>query len=75
MGQSEEIRDLVAAKSDEAVKLAKSIWNFAELAYEETRSCAAMVKRSKKKASGSSSGSQASRLLSLRRMSAAAANR
>lgn len=43
MGQSEEIRDLVAAKSDEAVTLAKSIWNFAELAYEETRSCAAMV--------------------------------
>ena len=43
MGQSEEIRDLVAAKSEEAVMLAKSIWIFAELAYEETRSCAAMV--------------------------------
>ena len=48
MGQSEEIRDLVAAKSDEAVTLAKSIWNFAELAYEETRSCAAMVEAIKK---------------------------
>lgn len=43
MGQLEEIKDLVAAKSDAAVTLAKSIWDFAELPYEETRSCAALV--------------------------------
>lgn len=43
MSEKEEIRNLVAAKSDAAVALAKQIWNYAELAYKETKSCAAMV--------------------------------
>ncbi len=43
MSQLEEIKRLVAGKSDTAVTLAKQIWSFAELAYKETRSCAAMT--------------------------------
>lgn len=43
MSQKDEVKNLVAAKSDAAVKLAKQIWNYAELAYKETQSAAAMV--------------------------------
>ena len=48
MNQKEEIRNLVAKKSDAAVTLAKQIWDYAELAYKETRSCGAMVEAIKK---------------------------
>ena len=43
MSQKDEVKNLIAAKSDAAVKLAKEIWNYAELAYKETQSAAAMV--------------------------------
>ena len=43
MSQKDEVKNLIAAKSDAAVKLAKEIWNYAELAYNETQSAAAMV--------------------------------
>ena len=36
------IKELVAAKADTTVKLARDIWGYAELSYEETRSAAAM---------------------------------
>ena len=36
------IKQLVAAKADTAAALAKEIWNYAELSYEETRSAAAL---------------------------------
>ena len=37
------IKELVAAKADTAIDLAKKIWSYAELAYEETRSAAALI--------------------------------
>lgn len=37
------IKQLVAAKADTAAALAKEIWNYAELSYEETRSAAALI--------------------------------
>ena len=43
MSQKEEVKNLVAEKSETAIKLAKQIWQFAELAYKETQSAAAMV--------------------------------
>ncbi|MBQ6482885.1 MAG: amidohydrolase [Anaerolineaceae bacterium] len=43
MSQKDEVKNLVAAKSDAAVTLAKQIWGFAELAYKETQSAAAIV--------------------------------
>lgn len=42
MSQKEEVKKLVAAKTDAAVTLAKQIWGFAELAYKETKSASAM---------------------------------
>ena len=37
------IKDLVSAKADTAVALAKEIWGYAELSYEETKSAAALI--------------------------------
>lgn len=37
------IKELVAAKADTAIDLAKKIWSYAELAYEETQSAAALI--------------------------------
>ena len=37
------IKELVAAKADTTVKLARDIWGYAELSYEETRSAAALI--------------------------------
>ena len=37
------IKDLVSAKADTTVALAKEIWGYAELSYEETKSAAALV--------------------------------
>ena len=37
------IKQLVAAKAGTAAALAKEIWNYAELSYEETRSAAALI--------------------------------
>ena len=37
------IKDLVAAKADTTVQLARDIWSYAELSYEETRSAAALI--------------------------------
>ena len=37
------IKDLVSAKTDTAVALAKEIWGYAELSYEETKSAAALI--------------------------------
>ncbi len=38
------IQQLVSAKADTAVQLAKEIWGYAELAYEETQSAAALIR-------------------------------
>ena len=38
------IQQLVSAKADTAVQLAKDIWGYAELAYEETQSAAALIR-------------------------------
>ena len=38
------VKDLVASQADAAVALAKEIWNYAELSYEEVRSAAALIK-------------------------------
>ena len=43
MSQIDDVRNLVAKKSDTAVELAKNIWGYAELAYKETKSAAAMI--------------------------------
>lgn len=43
MSQLEEIRRLVAAKQEKTVQLAKEIWSYAELAYEETKSSQAFI--------------------------------
>ncbi len=43
------VKDLVASKADAAVALAKEIWNYAELSYEEVRSAAALMEALKKK--------------------------
>ena len=48
MNEKEEVKNLVAAKSDAAVKLAKEIWNFAELAYKETKSAGVLVESLRK---------------------------
>ena len=48
MGQREEVKELVAKKSDAAVTLAKQIWNFAELAYKEEQSAGVLVDAIKK---------------------------
>ena len=37
------VKNLVAAKADTTMRLAKQIWNYAELSYEETRSAAALI--------------------------------
>ena len=37
------IKDLVSAKADTTVALAREIWDYAELSYEETKSAAALV--------------------------------
>ena len=37
------VKDLVASQADAAVALAKEIWNYAELSYEEVRSAAALM--------------------------------
>ncbi len=37
------IRDLVSAKADTTVALAREIWGYAELSYEETKSAAALI--------------------------------
>ena len=37
------IKDLVSAKADTTVALAKEIWGCAELSYEETKSAAALI--------------------------------
>ena len=37
------IKDLVSAKADTTVALAKEIWDYAELSYEETKSAAALI--------------------------------
>ena len=37
------IKDLVSAKADTTVALAREIWGYAELSYEETKSAAALV--------------------------------
>ena len=37
------IKDLVSAKADTTVALAKEIWGYAEPSYEETKSAAALV--------------------------------
>ena len=42
------VKDLVASKADAAVALAKEIWNYAELSYEEVRSAAALMEALKK---------------------------
>lgn len=42
------VKDLVASKADAAVALAKEIWNYAELSYEEVRSAAALIEALKK---------------------------
>ena len=39
----ETVKELVAAKADTAVALAKEIWGYAELSYEETKSAAALI--------------------------------
>ena len=48
MGQREEVKELVAKKSEAAVKLAKQIWNFAELAYKEEQSAGVLIDAIKK---------------------------
>ena len=42
------VKDLVASQADAAVALAKEIWNYAELSYEEVRSAAALMEALKK---------------------------
>ena len=37
------IKDLVSAKADTTVALAREIWGYAELSYEETKSAAALI--------------------------------
>ena len=37
------IKDLVSAKADTTVALAKEVWGYAELSYEETKSAAALI--------------------------------
>ena len=37
------VKNLVAAKADTTMRLAKQIWNYAELSYEETRSAAVLI--------------------------------
>ena len=43
MTQLEKIQELVAKKAHTSVRLAKEIWEFAELPFEETRSAAALI--------------------------------
>ena len=42
------VKDLVASQADAAVALAKEIWNYAELSYEEVRSAAALMEALRK---------------------------
>ena len=42
------VKDLVAAKADTTIQLAKQIWQYAELSYEETRSASALIEALKK---------------------------
>lgn len=37
------IKDLVSAKADTTVALAREIWGYAELSYEESKSAAALI--------------------------------
>ncbi len=48
MTQLDEIKKLVAQKSDAAIELAGQIWDFAELSYTETRSAGVMIDALKK---------------------------
>ena len=43
MTQLEQIKNLVARKADTTVRLAREIWDYAELSYEETKSVAALT--------------------------------
>ena len=43
MSDLEKIKALIAEKSEDTVKLAKDIWGFAELSFEETKSAAALI--------------------------------
>ena len=43
MTQLEKIQELVAKKAHTSVRLAKDIWEFAELPFEETKSAAALI--------------------------------
>ena len=42
------IQNLVSAKADTAIALAKEIWGYAELSYEEVRSSGALIAALKK---------------------------
>ena len=39
----QQIKELIAQKADTTVALAREIWGYAELSYEETRSAAALI--------------------------------
>jgi len=43
MTQLEQIKKLVAEKAETTIRLAKDIWSYAELSYEETKSAAALI--------------------------------
>ena len=43
MSDLEKVRSLVAENFDEAVRLGREIWEYAELSYEEVRSAAALT--------------------------------
>lgn len=43
MTQQEQIKKLIADKAETTIGLARDIWNYAELSYEETRSAAALI--------------------------------
>ena len=43
MTQLEQIKKLVADKADTTVRLAREIWEYAELSYEETKSAGALI--------------------------------
>lgn len=69
------IKQLVAAKADTAAALAKEIWNYAELSYEETRSAAALIGALKNEGFTIEEGMPGSPRRSPRRMPSAAASR
>ena len=75
MSQLEEIKELVAKKSDSAVELAKQIWNFAELAYKETKSANVMIDALEREGLTLNRESPGSRPLSKRHISAGPGSR